>query len=322
MHTTFKVLSGIVIAIILLIVGAVAAYFAYDFERGKGKFDYPTGVAVDSSGNIYVIDTTNNRIQKFDSNGKLMLIWRSDGSRLAVDSADNIYSINADAQQVTKYTNYGLQIQVFKYNPPAGTRGAIGDIAIDSRGNVYWTVPFESKIRQSSPDGKIVTEWDSRLRLEGNAVRIYLESMTIDSHDNLYVMAGFNNAQFTRIYSEIAKFKIIAPGENYDCSQENLVAANVCFVTKWRTDGFRGIAVDSQGYVYAAVGSKVKQFTADGVFIKEIGSLDVISVSDIAIDSDDYLYAVDYTTNHNQVVEFTRDGKVIQTFGSTWHYRR
>jgi tripartite motif-containing protein 71 len=322
LHIIFKIIAGIVISIILLIVGGVAAYFAYDFERGKGKFDYATGVVVDKSGNIYVIDTSNSRIQKFDSNGELMLIWRSDGSRLAVDSADNIYSINADTQHVTKYTNYGLQIQVFKYDPPAGTRGAVGDVAIDSRGNVYWTVPFESKIRQASPDGKTVTEWDSQLRLEGDAVRIYLESMSIDSHDNLYVMAGFNNAQFTRIYSEIAKFKIIAPEEDYECDAENKVASNVCFVTKWRTDGSRGIGVDSHGFVYAAAGSKVKQFTEDGVFVKEIGSIDVISISDIAIDFDDYLYAVDYTTNHNQVVKFTRDGEIIQTFGSTWHYHR
>jgi len=32
-----------------------------------GQFLYPYGVAVDSSGNVYVADTNNHRIQKFKS---------------------------------------------------------------------------------------------------------------------------------------------------------------------------------------------------------------------------------------------------------------
>ena len=35
-----------------------------------GQFDRPRGIAVDSSGDIYVADTENHRIQKFDSNGR------------------------------------------------------------------------------------------------------------------------------------------------------------------------------------------------------------------------------------------------------------
>ena len=37
---------------------------------GDREFRYPVGISVDfTSGNVYVVDSGNNRIQKFDSNG-------------------------------------------------------------------------------------------------------------------------------------------------------------------------------------------------------------------------------------------------------------
>ena len=37
--------------------------------------DDPNGIAVDSSGNVYVADADNNRIQKFNSNGTFITKW-------------------------------------------------------------------------------------------------------------------------------------------------------------------------------------------------------------------------------------------------------
>ena len=47
-------------------------YFGFKFGTygsGDGQFNYPKGVAVDSTGHIYVADTNNHRIQVFDSSG-------------------------------------------------------------------------------------------------------------------------------------------------------------------------------------------------------------------------------------------------------------
>ena len=40
---------------------------------GSGQFAYPSGIAVDKGGNIYVADNGNDRIQKFDAKGKFLL---------------------------------------------------------------------------------------------------------------------------------------------------------------------------------------------------------------------------------------------------------
>ena len=61
-------------------------------------FNWPSGVAVDSSGNVYV--ATSDRIQKFDSSGNFITKWGSLGSGdgqfyhpsgVAIDSSGNVY---------------------------------------------------------------------------------------------------------------------------------------------------------------------------------------------------------------------------------------
>ena len=44
----------------------------------EGRFNEPVGLAIDPSGNIYVADTWNQRIQKFDASLKLLRgRWRA-----------------------------------------------------------------------------------------------------------------------------------------------------------------------------------------------------------------------------------------------------
>ena len=62
-----------------------------------GQFNNPQGVTLDSSGNIYVVDTGNNRIQKFDSSGvyQSQVGPFSNPTSLIVDSSGNIYVSNS-----------------------------------------------------------------------------------------------------------------------------------------------------------------------------------------------------------------------------------
>lgn len=46
---------------------------------GRGQFNDPWGVAYDAQGNLYVADTWNHRVQKFDTQGNFLLQWGRDG---------------------------------------------------------------------------------------------------------------------------------------------------------------------------------------------------------------------------------------------------
>src|SRR5690606_6703724 len=78
-----------------------------------GNFNSPTGIAVDSEGNVYVVDSLNNRIQKFTSDGTFVLKWGSDGrsdgkfsypTGIAVDSEGNVYVADTGNNRIQKFT--------------------------------------------------------------------------------------------------------------------------------------------------------------------------------------------------------------------------
>jgi tripartite motif-containing protein 71 len=66
---------------------------------GNGQCSFPHGVAIDSSGSVYVTDTRNDRIQKFDSSGRFLTAWSLGTTNgqdsfpigLAIDSSGNVY---------------------------------------------------------------------------------------------------------------------------------------------------------------------------------------------------------------------------------------
>ena len=45
----------------------------------NGQFDFPSGVAVDIDGNVFVTDTQNHRIQKFTNDGDFLSKWSIKG---------------------------------------------------------------------------------------------------------------------------------------------------------------------------------------------------------------------------------------------------
>src|SRR3990170_2911727 len=89
---------------------------------GDGEFADPQGVAVDSTGNIYVADTINNRIQKFDSNSNFLLNFGTPGSGdgkfnhpfgVAVDSSGKIYVADTINNRIQKFNSKGKFILKF-----------------------------------------------------------------------------------------------------------------------------------------------------------------------------------------------------------------
>jgi DNA-binding beta-propeller fold protein YncE len=80
---------------------------------GDGQFSSPAGIAIDStSGNIFIADRANDRIQVFDSNGNFITKWGSRGS--ADGQFNNPIGVAVGADGRIYVTDEGnARIQVF-----------------------------------------------------------------------------------------------------------------------------------------------------------------------------------------------------------------
>ncbi len=135
---------------------AYSQEFAYistwsEFGPEETSFSSPEGIAIDpSSGNVYVADTVNNRIQIFSSNGTFISEWGEYAPRaingsidhpsdIALDQAGNVYVADTGNNRIQIFSSNGTFISVLGRDGGAiGTLRSPEGIAIDpSSGNVY-----------------------------------------------------------------------------------------------------------------------------------------------------------------------------------------
>ena len=116
--------------------------------NGLGQFDSPEGVVIDSSGNIYVADTLNNRIQRYDAgtgdwteigNNTTEKGYLSYPRGLTVDNLGNVYVTNTERERVQEY-----KVETGSWEEIGHSDGTdLGyfqfpyDVTVDSSGNIY-----------------------------------------------------------------------------------------------------------------------------------------------------------------------------------------
>ena len=273
--------------------------YAYATQWGSngsatGQFYNPGGIAVDGSGNVYVADTGNHRIQKFTSNGGFIAAWGSKGSGngqfkspygIAVDSTGNVY--------VADYGNYRIQ----KFSPDSTFLGSIGGfstnpsglaapvgVAVDTAGNVYVIDLGFQKVVKFASSGSYVTYW--------GGVFDSPRGIAVDSMGYVYVAdAGA---------SCILKFTSSGGYEGL-----------------WGTAGTEdgqmvgpfGVATDSSRDVYVSdtYNGRVEKFTPMGSFLVKLGSGgqgngQLNNAYGIAVDSAKNVYVAD--TSNQRIQKF------------------
>jgi streptogramin lyase len=142
-----------------------------------GHFMWPTAIALDKAGHVYVADEWTNRISIFTRDGDWIGKWgtpgRGDGelnrpSGLAFDQDDHLYVVDSLNNRIQKFTNDGKFILTWgragsgdgEFNMPWG-------IAIDTEGEVYVTDWRNDRVQKFTAEGRFLMQFGTSGTGEG-----------------------------------------------------------------------------------------------------------------------------------------------------------
>jgi sugar lactone lactonase YvrE len=279
---------------------------------GDGRLEAPEGIALDSSGNLYVADPHNHRIAKFDSTGHFItqigIGHLSFPTNVVVDNSRNIYVLdnnlgiekfNSSGGFVSKFGAYGMNDA--KQKVPVG-------IAVDTFGNVYIT-DF-SIIQKYNSTGSFVSKFGSWGMKDGQLNST--GDMILDSSGNIYVADGNERVEkFSNDGTFITKWGSYCSINDYHTfatychdpdSSGHLDIGDIQF------SNIEGIALDNSGNVFVTDmgNNRVQIFDPSGNFLYKFGSFGTGNAqfndpNGMAVDNSGNMYVVDQGNNRVQI---------------------
>jgi len=165
-----------------------------EFGTDDGQITWPTSVAIDNNGTVYLSDEARNDVQVFDADGNFLRKWGSKGtgpgefdhpSGLAVALDGNILVVDSLNNRVQKLTPNGEYISEFgKFGTGTGEFNNPWGITVDSKGSIYVVDWRNSRVQKFDADGKYLMSFGGP---DGEGSLDRPACVAVDSVGNVYV---------------------------------------------------------------------------------------------------------------------------------------
>ena len=305
------------------------------------QLNRPGGLALDGSGNLYIADTSNNRIRKVDSSGNISTV-AGGGSSLgdggaataarlngpqgvALDGSGNLYIADQNNDRIRKVdssgnisTVAGSGAQGFSGDGGAATAAQLtlpSNVVLDALGNLYIADATNNRIRKVDSAGVISTVAGSGTAGfsgdGGAATAAQLNTpwdVAVDGSGNLYI-ADVNNNRIRKVDS----------------------SGNISTVAGTGTSGFSGdggaataaqltlpgsVVLDALGNLYLADGSnnRIRKVDSDGNISTVAGREQLNGPTGVAPDGSGNLYIAD--SNNHRIHKVDSAGVISTVAGS------
>ena len=253
----------------------------------QAKMDFPSGVAIDASGNVLIADRGTNRVRRVNSAGIIETaagngLFRTGGdggpatravlylpSGLTTDANGNLYVAEQLSSRVRRVAPNG-RIDLFA-GPASGLHGPQG-LAADALGNIFITDNFENLILKATPQGAVTVFAGNLLGDQGEGVEALKARLrdprhiAFDRAGNLYFAEGLNNR--VRKVSTQGLITTVAGTGQAGFSGDGGPALQA------QLNNPVGVAVDRDGNVYIGdyLNHRVRRVTPSGVISTVAGN--------------------------------------------------
>lgn len=266
------------------------------------SFSRPSGIAVDSCDNLYVIDEERSSVIVFSSEGKILRKWGIKGYKdgelfepwdIKVDSNGFVYIADTGNRRIQQFTSDGVFVK--KYKSCFGEPIAID---LDDSGNIYIADRYNKCVQRLTNDGSTDLIIENIGGCENNVYDVH-----VDVEGYIYITDGMNTVSKYSSSGELLK--------TITCELNNREAAFT-----------RGIEIDMDGSIYVtdALGGYLQKYSAEGNFVWEFGGngngeYKFQMPQKVLLDSKQNIYVCD--TNGNSIKKYSREGKFILDIGSS-----